>query len=104
MRGGTRTRKSPRSARRSFTPIKVKVKAGSIQKEGDEGGPISWLGAALEATYSLIVPRGAPPAPAGVLMARTSVQHDPAAAALAPAGPTVWRDLFIAYKTRKAAA
>src|SRR5689334_18949933 len=96
-REGKQSAKSVERSGRALRPTKLKMKPGTTVQEQDEGGPMSWLASTLESAYSQIVPRGAAPPPAGVAMA-SSVLQPTAASVLAPAGPTVWRDLYVEYK------
>jgi len=97
---------------RALRPVKLTGK--KIEEfERDEDGPLGWLLPTLESAYTRLVPRGAvaaPPfemtmaaEPAPVTIAVSSIQPD-GATVLEPAGPTVWRDIFLEYKRRKAAS
>lgn len=101
-----------RGGRDARRPVKITGKNIDVF-ERDEEGPLGWLLPTMEAAYTRLVPRGSintPPfgltetaEPAPVTIAVSSLQ--PAGATvLEPAGPTVWRDIFLEYKRRKAAA
>jgi photosystem II stability/assembly factor-like uncharacterized protein len=87
-------------------PVKITGKKIEVFRR-DEGGPLGWLLPTMESAYSQLIPSGAvaqpPHAPALVSMAVSSLQPT-GATALEAASPTVWRDVFLEYKRRKAAA
>lgn len=102
VRAGSTT-PTPRR-RQEFKPIKITGKKIDVI-ERDEGGPLGWLLPMMESAYARLAPRDAPPAAAaaGVRLGASALQ--PAGpAVLEPASPTVWRDLFLEFKRRKAAA
>ncbi|MDQ3917778.1 MAG: hypothetical protein M3348_04820, partial [Acidobacteriota bacterium] len=104
---------SGRGDRDARRPVKIAGKNIELF-ERDEDGPLGWLLPTMESAYTRLVPRGsidtppfeaavAPAEAAPVTVAVSSLQ--PAdATVLEPAGPTVWRDIFLEYKRRKAAA
>ena len=78
----------------------------------EEEGPLGWLLPTMEEAYTRLAPRGAiarPPdavsaaAPSLVMVERSALQLA-GPTLLEPAGPTVWRNLFLEYKRRKAEA
>ncbi|HKQ75208.1 MAG TPA: hypothetical protein VJ810_16035 [Blastocatellia bacterium] len=104
--------RAPSSSRRARRPVKITGKKIEAFKR-DGNGPIGWLLPTMESSYTRLAPRGAMPQPpiemsliaesAPVTVAVSSLQPSNATV-LAPAGPTVWRDIFLEYKRRKAAA
>lgn len=101
----------PRKRRRARRPVRLTGKKIEIF-ERDEDGPLEWLLPTMESAYTRLVPRGSiaqPPfdAPlaevAPVVIEMSSFQPE-GATVLEPAGPTVWRDIFLEYKRRKAAS
>jgi hypothetical protein len=100
-RPGVRRAANPDGAQ--YAPTRVKRDRADDGRREDEG-PLGWLMPALEATYSQIVPRNAARPATGVRMGFSSLEASVGAATLAPAAPTVWRDLFLEYKRRKSAA
>jgi hypothetical protein len=92
----------------------IKITGGNIEAlERDKDGPLGWLLPTMESAYTRLVPRGAidpPPFEADVAVESAPVtiavsSLQPAGATvMEPARPTVWRDIFLEYKRRKAAA
>jgi hypothetical protein len=85
----------------ALKPVKL---SGRVRPEKEEGGPLGWLLPMMESAHTPLAARGvAAPAPGASAMARSAIL--PAGAAtIAPTSPTVWRDVFLEYKQRKAAA
>lgn len=74
-----------------------------VKKERD--GPLGWLLPTLETAYTQLAPRGAAPRSRAATVSLAASSLEPrGGAVLAAAGPTVWRDLLLEYKQRKAAA
>lgn len=106
--GAARSADNSRQARR---PVKLSGKRIESAKR-EENGPLGWLLPMMEEAYTRLAPRGAiaqpsdmalAAAPAPVTVNMSSLQ--PAGATvLEPADPTVWRDIFLEYKRRKASA
>src|SRR5262245_38675823 len=103
-RAGAHKSKRTRSAvrrERTGKAIRSIVKGIKIEVR-EEGGALGWLLPMIEGTFTPLVPRGTG-APAGaVSMARSSLKQG--TAVLMPADPTLWRDVLLEYKRRKAAA
>jgi photosystem II stability/assembly factor-like uncharacterized protein len=96
-----RVRKRGRGERApKFVPVKVTGK--KIEAAGrEEGGALGWLLPMMEASYTQLKPRGA--AMSSVKLAKSRLQLS-GEAFLAPASPTTWRDIFVEFRQRKAAA
>jgi hypothetical protein len=102
-----RTRKirgAPAATASSFTPVRLsKVKfAAQKKKKTDGSGPLEWLLPMLESSYTPLDDRSA--TSRSVPIGTASGLDSSSAAILAPVQPTVWRDIFLEYKQRKAAA
>lgn len=105
--------KSPAgNVRRAMRPVKLTGKKVEA-REPDEDGPLGWLLPTMESAYTRLVPRGSvaePPLdsplaaePVPLAVSFSSIQPG-GSALLEPAAPTVWRDVFLEYKRRKATA
>lgn len=114
-RGGAASRTGKPPAR-TLKPVKIPSKRIEVLGR-EEDGPIGWLLPTMESAYTRLVPRGAvaqppsaargaaaaPASPTRVTIENSSLRPSEATV-LEPAGPTIWRDLFLEYKRRKAAA
>ena len=83
-------------------PVKLSGKKIEVERK-EEHGPLAWIQPMLEATYTDLTPRGAPHSPAATTIRASSVQPSGGNVLAAPA-PSVWRDILLEYKSRKAAA
>ncbi|MGC2774651.1 MAG: hypothetical protein WA418_03335, partial [Bradyrhizobium sp.] len=84
-------------------PLKLRKQGlGAEKKKSDGSGPLEWLVPMLESAYTPLGPHDASMRKA-VTMAVSSFQPS-AAALVVPPDATVWRDVFLEYKKRKAGA
>jgi photosystem II stability/assembly factor-like uncharacterized protein len=72
------------------------------KKKTDGSGPLEWLLPMLESAYMPLAAQGRTVQPVASNVA--SSLNSSSAAVMAPARPTVWRDILLEYKRRKAAA
>ncbi len=72
------------------------------KKKTDGSGPLEWLLPMLESTYTPL-DRGAATSRSATTTTASGLDSN-TTAMIAPARPTVWRDIFLEYKQRKAAA
>lgn len=119
MSKATKRKRTPaRSVRRRASKSRPRAKAGisvykpnklgkrkirAETKKTDGSGPLEWLLPMLESAYTPLATSGASPQPI-TAAAASSLHSSGAAAVMAPTGSTVWRDVFLEYKQRKAAA
>jgi photosystem II stability/assembly factor-like uncharacterized protein len=110
MKGARRKKSTVRRARPraakptggTYKPVKLSGKAAVEKKKRDGSGPLEWLLPMMETAYTPMTPRGAAAPAASMAIAASSLQ--PGGGMIASPSPGVWRDLFLEYKRRKAAA
>ncbi len=90
----------------AFRPVKLGKRNPIVEKKKTDGsGPVEWLQLMLEFAYTPLTYAGAKTPVAGMAptKAMSSLQSN-GKAKLAAANSAVWRDVFLEYKRRKAAA
>lgn len=100
-----KSKRAPATAAPSLKPLRLskqKVEAKKKRKKTDGSGPIEWLLPMLESSYTPLEGRGA--TARSVTTTTASSLDSSSAALIAPAPPTIWRDVLLEYKQRKAAA
>jgi len=100
---GKRAKAAGYRGAKAFLPAKLGKRRQIVEKKKTDGsGPIEWLQLMLESTYTPLNYAEAQK-PVAATTAMSSIQSG-SKAALGRARSTVWRDVFLQYKRRKAAA
>src|SRR5438132_4342882 len=96
-------KRTAKPANSTFKPVKLgKRKYAAEKKKTDGSGPLEWLLPMMESAYTSLAAHDAS-ARSVTTMAISSL-NSIGPAVIAPAGSSVWRDVFLEYKQRKAAA
>jgi photosystem II stability/assembly factor-like uncharacterized protein len=85
-----------------FTPRVIAAQKKAKKKKTDGSGPLEWLLPMLESSYNPLDASGAKAYSAAATTTPSGLDST-REARIAPTRPTVWRDLFLEYKQRKAA-
>jgi hypothetical protein len=101
------SRGKPRRAARgtvsTLKPVRLSRRIAKVEKKKTDGsGPLEWLLPMLESAYTPLTAPGA--SAQSITSAVASSLNSTGAAMMTPARPTVWRDVLLEYKRRKAAA
>src|SRR5262249_55276749 len=105
VKRGRRRLSSTASAYPAQRPVKFSKRAArqkKTSKKTDGSGPLEWLLPMLESSYT---PLNSSTQPASAVATETASAFTPnSMATIAPAQETIWRDILLEYKRRKATA